>query len=125
MTNLGDLGVETVFGVIHPPQVALVGFGASRRGPWPRTACSACAPCVTATLAADHRVSDGQRGARFLAELERLLQDGGRMTRDEIRAAVLAALGDVAPEADLGALDPTRAAARRSSRSTRWTSSTS
>ena len=26
------------------------------------------------------------------------------MTRDEIRAAVLAALGDVAPEADLGAL---------------------
>ena len=27
VTNLGDLGVETVYGVIYPPQVALVGFG--------------------------------------------------------------------------------------------------
>mgnify|MGYP003512986196 CR=1 FL=1 len=35
----------------------------------------ACAlRAVTATLAADHRVSNGHRGARFLAEINRLLQ---------------------------------------------------
>ena len=27
VTSLGEQGVETVFGVIYPPQVALVGFG--------------------------------------------------------------------------------------------------
>jgi pyruvate/2-oxoglutarate dehydrogenase complex dihydrolipoamide acyltransferase (E2) component len=30
---------------------------------------------VTATLSADHRASDGQRGARFLTELARALQE--------------------------------------------------
>jgi pyruvate dehydrogenase E2 component (dihydrolipoamide acetyltransferase) len=33
-----------------------------------------CSPVVTATLAADHRVVDGHRGARFLAIIDRLLQ---------------------------------------------------
>ncbi|MDO9244034.1 MAG: 2-oxo acid dehydrogenase subunit E2, partial [Rhodocyclaceae bacterium] len=31
-------------------------------------------PVVTASLAADHRVSDGHRGALFLRELAELLQ---------------------------------------------------
>jgi len=74
VTNLGDQGVESVFGVIYPPQVALVGFG--------RVAEQACVvdgglriiPAVMASLAADHRVSDGHRGALFLAEIHRLLQ---------------------------------------------------
>ncbi|OFZ86251.1 MAG: branched-chain alpha-keto acid dehydrogenase subunit E2 [Betaproteobacteria bacterium RBG_16_64_18] len=74
VTNLGDQGVESVFGVIYPPQAALVGFG--------RVAEQACVvdgglriiPAVMASLAADHRVSDGHRGALFLAEIHRLLQ---------------------------------------------------
>ena len=65
VTNLGDGGVETVFGVIYPPQVALVGFGRVVREPVPQ---------VVASLAADHRVSDGHRGAAFLAEIARRLQ---------------------------------------------------
>jgi pyruvate dehydrogenase E2 component (dihydrolipoamide acetyltransferase) len=32
-------------------------------------------PMIEATLAADHRVSDGHRGGRFLLAVERLLQD--------------------------------------------------
>jgi pyruvate dehydrogenase E2 component (dihydrolipoamide acetyltransferase) len=31
-------------------------------------------PVVTATLAADHRASDGHRGGLFLAAIDRLLQ---------------------------------------------------
>jgi pyruvate dehydrogenase E2 component (dihydrolipoamide acetyltransferase) len=32
-------------------------------------------PMVDATLAADHRVSDGHRGGRFLLAIDRLLQE--------------------------------------------------
>jgi len=74
VTNLGDLGVETVFGVIYPPQVALVGLGRLQMKPWVTDGAIAPARVLQATLSADHRVSDGMRGARFLAELDRLLQ---------------------------------------------------
>jgi pyruvate dehydrogenase E2 component (dihydrolipoamide acetyltransferase) len=74
ITNLGDLGVESVFGVIYPPQVALVGFGRIAIRPWVEGNTLRAAPLLTATLAADHRVSDGHQGALFLAELRDLLQ---------------------------------------------------
>ena len=74
VTNLGDLGVDTVFGVIYPPQVALVGIGRSTVKPWVTDGAVVPARIVHATLSADHRVSDGMRGARFLVELDRLLQ---------------------------------------------------
>jgi len=75
VTNLGDQGVELVAGVIYPPQVALVGFGRVTQRPWVEDGNVVAAPVVTASLAADHRASDGHRGALFLAEIARLLQD--------------------------------------------------
>ncbi|WP_104194767.1 AMP-binding protein [Cryobacterium sp. M25] len=75
VTNLGDLGVESVFGAIYPPQVALVGFGRVREEPWARNGLLGARPAITATLAADHRVSDGLRGGRFLARIDELLQN--------------------------------------------------
>jgi pyruvate dehydrogenase E2 component (dihydrolipoamide acetyltransferase) len=74
VTNLGDQGVESVFGVIYPPQVALVGFGRIAERPWAAGGMVGARPTVTATLAADHRVSDGHRGGLFLAAIDRLLQ---------------------------------------------------
>ena len=74
VTNLGDQGVETVFGVIFPPQVALVGFGKVVERPRVRKGAVVSAATVTATLAADHRVSDGHRGGLFLAAIDRLAQ---------------------------------------------------
>ncbi|MFJ8849717.1 2-oxo acid dehydrogenase subunit E2 [Streptomyces sp. NPDC102437] len=74
VTNLGDQGVETVFGVIHPPQVALVGFGTVVERPWATNGMLGVRPVVTATLAADHRASDAAVGARYLTALDRLLQ---------------------------------------------------
>ncbi len=74
LTNLGEQGVEAVVGVIHPPQVALVGFGLAAPRPWVEDGELCVMPTVTASLAADHRVSDGHRGALFLAELRELLQ---------------------------------------------------
>jgi pyruvate dehydrogenase E2 component (dihydrolipoamide acetyltransferase) len=74
VTNLGEGSVESVFGVIYPPQVALVGFGRVAPRPWAVDGALKAAPTVVASLAADHRVSDGHRGALFLAEIAKLLQ---------------------------------------------------
>jgi pyruvate dehydrogenase E2 component (dihydrolipoamide acetyltransferase) len=74
VTNLGEQGVECVFGVIYPPQVALVGFGKIAEQPVAANGMLGIRPVIEATLAADHRVSDGHRGARFLACLRDALQ---------------------------------------------------
>ena len=74
VTNLGDQSVEAVLGVIYPPQVALVGFGSIVERPWVSNGALGVQAVVRATLAADHRVSDGHRGALFLAALRDLLQ---------------------------------------------------
>jgi pyruvate/2-oxoglutarate dehydrogenase complex dihydrolipoamide acyltransferase (E2) component len=62
VTSLGDQGVETVFGIVYPPQVAIVGFGRVVERPWAVAGQVVARPVVTATLAADHRVTDGHRG---------------------------------------------------------------
>lgn len=74
ISNLGDEGVQLLFGVIYPPQVALVGFGRIAERPWASGGLLGVRPVVTATLSADHRATDGHYGARFLAEIDRLLQ---------------------------------------------------
>jgi pyruvate dehydrogenase E2 component (dihydrolipoamide acetyltransferase) len=74
VTNLGERSVETVFGVIYPPQVALVGFGMPVERPWSVSGEVVSRRVLTATLAADHRASDGHRGALFLADIDRRLQ---------------------------------------------------
>jgi pyruvate dehydrogenase E2 component (dihydrolipoamide acetyltransferase) len=75
VTNLGDQGVESVFGVIYPPQVALVGFGKIVERPWAAGGMLGVRPTIIASLAADHRVSDGHRGGRFLIAIDRFLQE--------------------------------------------------
>ena len=125
VTNLGDQGVDTVFGVIYPPQVALVGFGKIVERPWADDGMVGARPVVTATLAADHRATDGLAGARFLAVIDRLLQDPEDAVNDSTRRRRVGHAG-----AGRARGRPRRASARTptcatSSTSTRWTSSTS
>jgi pyruvate dehydrogenase E2 component (dihydrolipoamide acetyltransferase) len=75
VTSLGEQGVETVFGIIYPPQVALVGFGKISEHPWAANGMIGTKPAINTTLAADHRASDGHRGALFLAAIDRHLQE--------------------------------------------------
>lgn len=82
ITSLGDLGVEEIFPIITPPQVAMIGFGMLSHKPWavedPSTGLRAgkveVREVIRATLAADHRVSDGRDGAMFLSEIKDLLE---------------------------------------------------
>lgn len=79
LTSLGDMGVEKVFGVIYPPQVALVGFGKVADEVWVENGMIGVRPVVHATLAGDHRASDGRTGAEFLDILNKLLQEPAKM----------------------------------------------
>ncbi|MCX2180104.1 2-oxo acid dehydrogenase subunit E2 [Streptomyces sp. SKN60] len=74
VTNLGDQGVEAVFGVVYPPQVALIGLGRIVEQPVAVNGLLGVHPVLTATLSADHRAADGATGARFLTTMDRLLQ---------------------------------------------------
>ncbi|MEU4268957.1 2-oxo acid dehydrogenase subunit E2 [Streptomyces sp. NPDC026092] len=74
VTNLGDQGVEAVFGVVYPPQVALVGLGRIGERPVAVNGLLGVRPVLTATLSADHRAADGATGARLLTSMDRLLQ---------------------------------------------------
>jgi pyruvate dehydrogenase E2 component (dihydrolipoamide acetyltransferase) len=75
VTSLGERGAESVFGIIYPPQVAIVGFGRLIERPMVVDGSIVIAPAINATLSADHRVSDGHRGSVFLGAVERLLQE--------------------------------------------------
>jgi pyruvate dehydrogenase E2 component (dihydrolipoamide acetyltransferase) len=75
VSSLGERGVDALYGVIYPPQVAIVGFGKVAVRPWVIVGAIGPRPVVTITLAADHRVSDGHAGALFLAEIGKLLQE--------------------------------------------------
>jgi pyruvate dehydrogenase E2 component (dihydrolipoamide acetyltransferase) len=68
-----------VFGVIYPPQVALVGFGRVADRPWSADGQITSRPVLVATLSGDHRVTDGHRGGLFLAAVDRLLQKPGEL----------------------------------------------
>jgi pyruvate dehydrogenase E2 component (dihydrolipoamide acetyltransferase) len=74
LTSLGDRGVDQLYGVIYPPQVAIVGLGTPRLQPAVHD--GEVAPRLTSslTLSADHRVSDGHRGALFLKAIDKNLQ---------------------------------------------------
>jgi pyruvate dehydrogenase E2 component (dihydrolipoamide acetyltransferase) len=75
LTSLGDRGVDGLYGVIYPPQVAIVGIGSPRPAPWVADGAVVARPVATLTLAADHRVSDGHRGALFLRAIDTHLQN--------------------------------------------------
>lgn len=79
VSNLGDQGVESILGVIYPPQVALVGFGKIVDRPWAVDGLLGIRPTVVASLSADHRVTDGATGARFLSTIAQLLSKPGEL----------------------------------------------
>ena len=70
VTNLGERGADRVHGVVFPPQVALVGFGRIRERPWVVDGVIEPRSVLTASLAADHRCTDGATGSRFLTVLD-------------------------------------------------------
>lgn len=73
VTSLGDGGADAVIPVIYPPQVAMVGIGRIAERPWADGGMLGVRRTVVLSLAADHRVTSGHDGSRFLRAIERLL----------------------------------------------------
>ncbi len=72
VTNVGDLGSHEVFGIIFPPQVSLIGLGRIQKAAVEENGLIRSGYVIDVTLSADHRVTDGLLGSRFLAELEKI-----------------------------------------------------
>ena len=75
MTNIGDNGADAVFGIIYPPQVAIIGFGSITEKVVAENGMIGVKSCITVTLAGDHRATDGLTGSRFLVALNNQLQN--------------------------------------------------
>jgi pyruvate dehydrogenase E2 component (dihydrolipoamide acetyltransferase) len=75
ITNLGELGADSVYGIIYPHQVALVGFGRITEQVRVVDGMMGTRPVIVATLSADHRVVDGHLGSTYLAALDGILQE--------------------------------------------------
>ena len=73
VTNLGEGNVETVYGVIYPPQVAIIGIGSITEQPWAEAGMLDVRPVLNLTLSADHRATDGATGSRFLIAVKNYL----------------------------------------------------
>jgi pyruvate dehydrogenase E2 component (dihydrolipoamide acetyltransferase) len=73
VTNLGDLGVDSAFAVIYPPQVAIVAFGRIVERPWVVDGRIGPRSVVTISVSADHRAVDGRGAGSFLTAIERAL----------------------------------------------------
>ena len=73
VSSLVDGGPDALYGVIYPPQVALVGIGAIVERPWAVDGMLTVRQTCTITLAADHRATDGRTGAAFLQALTEAL----------------------------------------------------
>lgn len=74
LTNLGDLGAESSYAVIYPPQVAIVAFGKVVERPWVVEGRVEPRSVVTIGLSADHRAVDGRGAGTFLAAVVRALE---------------------------------------------------
>jgi pyruvate dehydrogenase E2 component (dihydrolipoamide acetyltransferase) len=79
VSSLGERGVDALYGIIYPPQVAIVGMGKVVARPWVVDGAVAARSVVTLTLSGDHRVTDGHAGALFLAEIGKLLEEPGKL----------------------------------------------
>jgi pyruvate dehydrogenase E2 component (dihydrolipoamide acetyltransferase) len=74
ITNIGVFGVEAGTPILNPGEAGILALGAAQLRPWQFEGGIALRQVMTLSLSFDHRVVDGERGSRFLAELGDLLQ---------------------------------------------------
>lgn len=74
VSALGETGPDALYGVIFPPQVALVGVGGIVERPWAIDGMLTVRPTTSIVLAADHRASDGRTASAFLAAFAHALE---------------------------------------------------
>ena len=75
ISNLGGIGLSSIFPIINWPQVVILGLGASELVPCYRDGGIVPRQILTVTLGFDHRIINGADGAKFLCYLKDLCED--------------------------------------------------
>ncbi|WP_062206324.1 dihydrolipoamide acetyltransferase family protein [Demequina salsinemoris] len=75
ITNVGPLGIDTGTPILNPGEAAILAFGAIREQPWVHEGEIKVRWVTQLALSVDHRLVDGELGARVLADVGRVMQD--------------------------------------------------
>ena len=78
ITNVGVFGVDAGTPILNPGEAGILALGAVRRQPWEHEGQIALRDVMTLSLSFDHRLVDGEQGARFLREVADILREPGR-----------------------------------------------
>lgn len=79
VSNLGMFGVDGLYAIVNPPQVAILGIGRVHPRPIARADSVVVEPVTQLTLSADHRVVDGAAAAKLLGAIRAHLEDPLRL----------------------------------------------
>ena len=71
--------MESLIGIINPPQAAILGVGSVMEKAAVHEGEIAIRQIMKLALSADHRVSDGAEGARFIKEIQAVLENPGAL----------------------------------------------
>jgi pyruvate dehydrogenase E2 component (dihydrolipoamide acetyltransferase) len=77
ITNIGVFGVDSGTPILNPGEAAILAMGAVRRKPWEYRGEVALRQVMTLALSFDHRLVDGEQGARFLSDIGAILANPG------------------------------------------------
>ena len=75
ITNVGVFGVDSGTPIINPGESAILCFGAVRKQPWVHKGKIKARDITTLALSFDHRLIDGEKGSRFLADVASIMED--------------------------------------------------
>ncbi|MFI6424797.1 dihydrolipoamide acetyltransferase family protein [Promicromonospora sp. NPDC050880] len=78
ITNLGVFGIDTGTPILNPGESGILAFGAIRQQPWVHKGKVKPRWVTTLSFSFDHRLADGELGARFLSDVARVLEDPAR-----------------------------------------------
>jgi pyruvate dehydrogenase E2 component (dihydrolipoamide acetyltransferase) len=84
VSNLGMFDVDHFVAIINPPEAAILAVGSVREVPVVRDGQIVPGKVVQVTLSADHRVTDGAEGARWLQIVRGLIEQPVRLVMDEL-----------------------------------------
>ncbi len=83
LSNGGPLGVDRIWPIINPPQIAILGVGRMQRRAEPSEFGIQFVTRLPLVLAADHRVADGAVAGAFLQRLQGYLETPERLLATE------------------------------------------
>ena len=75
ISNVGVFGVDAGTPILNPGEAAILALGAVREQPWAFEGGIALRKVMTLSLSFDHRLVDGEQGARFLSDVGAVLAE--------------------------------------------------